>query len=84
MALLRGESDLWGLCGVPSGSFRPGEAPCHLGGLPKRVWGSVSPAGPAVLPEGAARGAGGAARAGSLSPSVGCGVGKKKKGKWHF
>lgn len=56
MALLRGESGLWGLCGVPSGSCRPGEAPCHLGGLLKRVWGSVSPAGPAALPEGAARG----------------------------
>lgn len=84
MALLRGESDLWGLCGVPSGSFRPGEAPCHLGGLPKRVWGSVSPAGPAALPEGAARGAGGAARAGSLSlPRWVVGL-AKKKGKMAF
>lgn len=80
MALLRGESGLWGLCGVPSWSCRPGEAPCHLGGLPKRVWGSVSPAGPAALPEGAARGC----SKGWVPQPLGGLWGWQKKGKMAF
>lgn len=72
------------VCGVFVGSLQgpvgPGKPLATWGGSPKGSRGRCHRLAPLLCPRGQR---GGAARAGSLSPWVGCGVGKKK-GKMAF